>query len=148
MAAFFVFARYRLPLVPVLALVAAVPLSRMRAASRASSANWAPGLGLAALVAIACWIPMHVGGEETLLNIGQQLVADGRPGEAIAPLQQSVAQNPKDARDVFTLGVAYDHAGDKSSALAQFRQAVVLNPGKWPIAGITRAGIEGRGRAR
>ena len=129
MAAFFVFGRYRLPLVPVLALFAAVPLSRMLAATRASFAGWRPGLVLAALAAVGCWIPIQVGGEETLLNIGEQLIADGRPGEAIPPLQQSVAQNPNDARDVFTLGVAYDHAGDKSSALAQFRRAVMLDPG-------------------
>ena len=128
MAAFFVFARYRFPVVPVLALFAAVPLVRLPSLSRMRAAGWGPGLSAAIAVAIVCRLPMTIGADETDLNLGRQLIADERPADAIPLLQRSAARNQGAADDAFTLGVALDHAGDKTSALQQFRRAVQLDP--------------------
>lgn len=126
MAAFFVFARYRLPAVPALALFAAVPLGRL-SISRATIATWRLGLVFAVLAGAVAWVPINVGGEETYLNVGNQLVADGRPAQAIPLLERSVKTHPTDAADAFALAVAFDRTGNKTGALQQFQRAAALD---------------------
>jgi Flp pilus assembly protein TadD len=128
MAAFFVFARYRLPVVPVLAIFAAVPLARLWARHPAPRAGWTTGIAVAVIAAAACRIPFDVGEDETLLNVGKQLLADGRTSEALPVLRDSAARHPGYPIDAYTLGVALDRSGDKDAALAQFRRAVQLGP--------------------
>jgi Flp pilus assembly protein TadD len=128
MAAFFVFARYRHPATPIVALFAAVPLARVATLWRGPAAAWVPGLGLAIVVAAVCRLPLDTGSDDTFLNVGRQLVADGRPGEAIPLLQRAAARSPSDARGAFMLGVAFERVGDKASALQQFQRAADLDP--------------------
>jgi Flp pilus assembly protein TadD len=128
MAAFFVFARYRHPAIPIVALFAAVPVAQAAALWRGRTAAWAPALALAVAVAIVCRLPLDTGSDDTFLNLGRQLVADGRAAEAQPLLQRAVAQSPSDARGVYMLGVAFERAGDRTSALQQFRRAAELDP--------------------
>lgn len=130
MAAFFVFARYRLPAVPVLVMFAAVPVVRVWRARERRGLGWTLGIAAAAVAAFACRIPFDVGEDETLLNVGKQLLADERAGEALPVLRESAARHPGFAIDTYTLGVALDRTGDKNAALAQFRRAVQLAPGE------------------
>jgi Flp pilus assembly protein TadD len=128
-ALFFVFARYRYPMVPVLALFAAVPVSRLATMRSGGVARqWLPGVVLAAGAAIVSRLPLNLGGDETYLNLGRQLIADGRPDEAIRFLHLANEKNPEYAIPAFTLAVAYDRVGNKAAALDHFRRAASLDP--------------------
>jgi Flp pilus assembly protein TadD len=125
---FFVFARYRFPLVAPLALFAAVPIARLVSKPWPSRADWLPGLALAGIAGVAAWWPIDVGADQTYLNVGRQLTTDGRHDAAVPILKESVERNPSDPLDVFTLAVAFDRSGDKPSAIQSYRRAVELNP--------------------
>jgi Flp pilus assembly protein TadD len=125
---FFVFDRYRFPVAPVLALFAAVPLARAASISWSIRREWLPGAALAGLTAVCAWWPLTINADETYLNVGRQLTADGHPREAIPLLELSASRNPSDPADAFELAVALDRAGDKARALEWFRRAVTLDP--------------------
>jgi Flp pilus assembly protein TadD len=128
MAAFFVFARYRLPAVPVLAMFAAVPLVRASVPRERRAASWTAGLAIAAGAFVLCRVPFNVGDDETLLNVGKQLLADGRAADALPVLRESAARYPGYAIDAYTLGVALERNGDEAAAQSEFRRAVQLAP--------------------
>ena len=133
--AFFVVARYRFPLAPPLALFAAVPMVRAFSLSWSRRTDWLPGVVLAGLAAVGAWWPLDVGADETYLNAGKQLIADGRPREAIPILQRSVARDPSDPRHAVTLGVAHGalalalmKSGLTREAIDHFASSVATSP--------------------
>jgi 4-amino-4-deoxy-L-arabinose transferase-like glycosyltransferase len=126
-ALFYVLARYRYPVVPVVLLFAAAALCAVPTSIRGWR-QWAPGLALAGVVAIVAHLPLSPSADETFLNLGTALISDGRPVEAIPMLERAVASAPNYAAPHFNLGVALDRIGEKQKALAEFSTAVTLRP--------------------
>ena len=58
----------------------------------------------------------------------RQLLAAGRPADAIAPLQQAALSDPANAAIQHDLGLACLEAGRLQDAITAFRQAVAINP--------------------
>jgi tetratricopeptide (TPR) repeat protein len=134
--AFFVFARYRFPLVPFLILFAAAGvdalprewprLTRIRrrwmlaaAAAAAVFAGW-PILSPDLMRAIS----------ET--NLATALQESGRPADAIAHYQRALQIRPDYAPAVNNLGIVRVAAGDLPGAISAFREQVRLQPQSAP----------------
>jgi len=155
-AIFYVVARYRHPLVPVVLLFAAAGLGgildmrpggtrRAVASAKRGSAKkpavrqqpassqdwkrrWLPGLAGAGLVAIAANLPIMAVRDQTYLNLGSLLAQNGRPADAIALLSKAVSLDPGHAEPHFRLGLAYRDAGQLNPAIEELRAAVRLRP--------------------
>ncbi len=156
-ALFYVVARYRHPLVPLVLLFSAAGLAGLldlrrtnperRAAGRQDrgktakaaavrqprpaqpwTRQWLPGLAAAALVAVVARMPMKVVHDETYINLGSILVRDGRAAEAVPVLLKAVAVDPNYAAPHFNLGLAYRDTGQPQAALDQLETAVRLRP--------------------
>jgi len=134
-AMFYVVARYRHPLVPIVLLFASAGLSglldvfrsghapaavvekrgsarrsaaRQRtAASREPARRWLPGLTVAALAVVVAHLPIITVRDQTYLNLGSLLAQSGRPAEALDMLSKAVALDPGHAEPHFRLGLAY-----------------------------------------
>ncbi len=157
-ALFYVVARYRHPLIPIVLLFSAAGVSGLldllrRADDRPALATatrgkarkppirqqvsptpnrerrWWVGLSVAGLVAIVANVPVNVAHDETYLNLGSLLMQNGRPAEAIPLLVKAVALDPAYAEPHFRLGLAYQDAGDPLAAIEEFTQTVRLRPG-------------------
>jgi tetratricopeptide (TPR) repeat protein len=134
-ALFYVLARYRFPVVPLLVLpagaaVAAVAdgLRSWRSGDRSRVRALWPGLALAATAAIVANLPLAAAGDDTLLNVGEELVRAGRPADARPFLARAAAASPDYAPARFNLGVALGRLGEKLKALEEFQAAVRLAP--------------------
>jgi len=131
-ALFFVFARYRQPLVPLLALFAAGGLARAWTLLRAGATRiLAPAAALAAGAAVvANWpvVPAHKGSAVAYYNLGGHLAEAGDADEAFAAFRRAVALDPRLAQAHQQLGVALYRRGETLHALAEFTTAVSLNP--------------------
>jgi tetratricopeptide (TPR) repeat protein len=142
---FYVFARYRLPLVPLFMLFAADGVAWFLdwLASAKQPDTDAPGSGIhltpkiavAALAVLGCAVvanwpllsgPLMIAITET--NLAVQLQADGRATDAAAHYERAIAIQPDYAPAYNNLGVARRAAGDLPGALAALRQAVSLRP--------------------
>lgn len=66
----------------------------------------------------------------TALTQGQKLIDAGRYQEAIAVLEQAVAQDSLNASAHLSLGVARSYAGDRDGAVAAFQHTLALDPAK------------------
>jgi len=130
--AFYVFARYRYPLVPFLLLFGAAgvtggwPYWR-----RASVAARAAAVTAIAAVSILSWWPLL---SPTLMraitenNLGTALQATGRHDEAIAHHQRAIALMPDYAPAYNNLGASLRAAGRLDEAIAAYRRALDLKP--------------------
>jgi tetratricopeptide (TPR) repeat protein len=132
---FFVFARYRYPLVPFLMLFAAAPFApRAREFLARSFAQGRLRLALAAsIVAVAIFANWPVL-SSTLMkaitenNLGTELMERGRSDEAIAHHQRAVALMPDYAAGYNNLGAAQRAAGRLDDAVASYRRALEIKP--------------------
>lgn len=126
--AFFVFSRYRLPAVPGLLLLAAIPLARAAQAFRAgewrkSGAMWA---GIAIL-----WLAPHLPGHAPRpdlveFNLGRLAEERGDRVAAAAHYQRTLAADPNNLSATLNLGTLAARAGDYSMARTRFERAVAL----------------------
>ena len=131
-ALFYVFARYRYTLVPVLMLfagagvVAAVDVLRARRMRRAA------GLALAAAAAAAFvhW-PLASTADSALTHfgVGSALLESGRPGEALPELERALEAQPDFAHARLRLADALRETGDPARALALCDAVVAADPG-------------------
>lgn len=130
---FFVFARYRYPLVPFLLVFAAASLQRLPPSlslRRLSARQLAVASGLAAVVIFANW-PML---DSTLMrsitenNLGTALREQQRYDEAIVHHQKAIALKPDYAPAHNNMGAALRAAGRLDEAVASYRQALALKP--------------------
>jgi tetratricopeptide (TPR) repeat protein len=128
-AIFYVFARYRYPMVPIVLLFAAAALSVVPKAGHYWR-QWIPGLLLAVLVAIVANLPMIKAAsyDETFLNLASELIRTGKAAEAIAPLQKAIQTSPHYAPLYFHLGLAFNQLGEKQEAVEQFLAAIKMQP--------------------
>jgi tetratricopeptide (TPR) repeat protein len=134
---FFVFGRYRLPLVPILIVFAAYAAIRMvqllqwrmSAVPRTAAIVFA-----AALVAVNVPLPVAIGGHRDFrtahYNLGLHYFRSERPKEAAAEFEAAAALNPEYLRMapfVWTLGEAYEKAGMPEEAFERFGRAADLD---------------------
>jgi len=145
---FYVFARYRYPLVPMLMLFAAagVILARELYAVRSASATRARALGAAAAAVAAtvfCNWPML---STTLMravtesNLAVALQAEGRIDEATAHYERALALRPDYAPAYNNLGTALRAEGRLEEAAAAYRRAIALR-GEYPEAHYNLANV-------
>ncbi|HMC78192.1 MAG TPA: tetratricopeptide repeat protein, partial [Vicinamibacterales bacterium] len=148
-ALFYVVARYRHPLVPIVLLFSGAGLSMLFDRQRVSTAkattgrrarktepapapgrgrDLVPGLALAGCLAIVTHIPMKVVHDQTYVNLGGFYLRSGRAAEAIPVLRQAVSVDPGDPAAHLQLGLAYVEAGDAEGALAALTEAARLGP--------------------
>jgi len=135
-ALFYVMARYRYPLVPILALFAAPALLELVAWARHRA--WRPlaaALLVLALVALPCnWpLPGDVDPRTiTYLDLGTALVDTHRFEEAEQSFSRAIALDPRFADAHYGLGQARLAAGDPRGALGPLEQALRLRPDHAP----------------
>jgi tetratricopeptide (TPR) repeat protein len=120
--AFYVFARYRYPLVPILMVFAAAGLADLRGLVPSRAA-----LAAAALAAVAANWPML---SETRMraitetNLGVALAEGGRAADAQARYRRAMTVDPDYAPAYNNLGVALRSQGDISGSIAVYREGL------------------------
>ena len=129
---FFIYARYRYPLVPLLVLFTSAGLSGgaeyLRARTRAELA------GVAALVAglfVFTHVPVLDAAESRAVtehNLGSALQSEGRLDEAIGRYRRAVAIKPDYAPAYSNMGAALLARGDTAGALDAYRRALAIDP--------------------
>jgi Flp pilus assembly protein TadD len=143
-AAFYVFDRYRFPLVPLLVAFAAAALTNGVAWWRRSPATERlSGVAIAVAAAVACNWPLLSSDamqSATAFNLGYSLAQTGRGDDAVAAYRRSIALLPTDARVRANLGSLLTERGEHDEALAQLREAVRLEPTL--SSALTNLGIE------
>jgi Tfp pilus assembly protein PilF len=131
-AIFYVVARYRFPIVPIIILFAADGISwsgaTIPAIKPAEWKRWVPGALLAIAVTIPAFLVVGIGNDETLLNVSQELVRQNRPAEAVPLLEKAISASPNYAPLHFQLGVALNSSGNKDLALDAFDAAIKNQP--------------------
>jgi hypothetical protein len=98
-------------------------------------ATVARGLGVdSAVAAYRALRTQHYGrftydfGERSLNTLATRLTAEGRQADARRILELNAEQFPNSAGAAFELGRAYEAAGDRDRAIAQYRRALTLQP--------------------
>ena len=153
---FYVFARYRYPLAPVLALFAGAALVE---AFRAARAGRARELWPAALALVAAAVPANaplfdrdfqLG--EALNNSGTVLAGKGDDARAVEMFRQALALKPSSPELHGNLAISLERLGRTEESLAAYRRAHELRPqdprnelrlGRaLALAGRTREGVE------
>jgi len=134
---FYVFARYRYPLVPLLIVFAAGGL--VRAADALARRRWhlTPALPAAVVLAavFANWpiLSATLMRAITETNLAVALQAEGRIDEAIDHYQRAIALQPEYAPAYNNLGAALHAKGRHDEAIATYQQALRLRP-DFPLA--------------
>lgn len=129
--AFFVFSRYRMPVVPALLLLAGLPVAELvRAFEQGRRCRAAV---LASAVAVA-WLAPHAMGFEprhdlVAYNLGRLYQEAGAPARAALHYRAAVAANPKDFLSCLNLGSLAARRGRLMEALGWFRRVVAIEPG-------------------
>jgi tetratricopeptide (TPR) repeat protein len=127
-ALFYVVARYRYPLVPIVILFAGAGLSTIPSWRKMKRSEWLPGAVIALVVAVPCNFLFRNSNDVTFLNFGQELVRLGKAAEGVPLLQTAVKDSPDDAQAHFNLAVALNQTGRKEEALDEFTNAIKLAP--------------------
>jgi Flp pilus assembly protein TadD len=143
---FFVFARYRYPLVPFLLLFGAVPFDSQsrRAAARLFAQGRGGRLALASIAAVAIAANLAMLSPALMMaitenNLGTALQEQQRYDEAIRHHQRAIALVPGYAPAHNNLGAALRRSDRLDEAIASYRKALELEPG-YPSAGRNLAG--------
>jgi len=143
---FYVMARYRYPIVPMIMLFAGLAVSRIGDLRRVSVRSWMPGLILAVIVAVLSNLPLKLDRDNTKVYIGSELIRIGRPDEAVALLRQAVAELPDYAPAHFSLALALDQIGESKSALTEYETAARLWPDDFRTQGALALALEESGQ--
>jgi len=145
---FYVFARYRLPLVPLSMLFASSAICRLPVLLRTARASFASASqrdtrveisavsASSALIVVTVFAvaanwpllskPLMMAITET--NLAVALQAEGRPAEAVEHYQRAIAIRPDYAPAYNNLGVAKRATGNIDEAIAAYQRAVAMNP--------------------
>jgi tetratricopeptide (TPR) repeat protein len=134
---FFVFDRYRLPIVPILMLFAAHAIVKfqqlvgfqMRAIPKTAAAVF-----LAALLLVNVPLPASIGGYRDFrtahLNLALYYATHDQPAEAAVEYEAAARLNPEVQKDPtfnYRLGEAYEKSGQMPQALEKYRDAVRID---------------------
>ena len=129
---FYVFSRYRFPLVPMLILFAAAGLTSLRDAFR--EARWRPlwaGAAAAIVVAAVCnqgMISEALIRADAHINLGNAFVIKGEIQNAIGQYEQALQFNPNDPEVPVNLAAALLKTGRFKEAVAYYEQALRIHP--------------------
>lgn len=124
--AFFVFARYRYPLVPVAMLFAAVGVVSLLRVRATPTPEWLPAAAAAVAILIVLHVPIATSTDETFVNYGAELLRQGRAADAIPLLREAVRRDPRHPRAHLDLALALQQANQ--DAVAAFDAAIRLTP--------------------
>jgi len=136
-ALFYVFGRYRFPLVPLLIIPAAAGIVeiarhlRARTRTRTPRTHLALTAGAVALTAVAANWPINPEAELNAMaysNLGTVLAGQGDIDGAIKLFRRAVEGHPGSAEAHYNLGLAAALTGDHSQAVRWFTRARQLNP--------------------
>ena len=128
--AFFLFSRYRLPAVPPLALLAAVPLAEAWRLLRAGRRG-AAGLGAVAIALVLAAPHLLAPGPRLDLvhvNLGRLALERGDARAAAAEFESALAASPGDLTALLELGNLAARDGRHEEALALYRRAARAEP--------------------
>ena len=129
---FYVMARYRAPLVPVMALFASAGLHEIyRSISERSWRRVAAGAALIAVAWLAQNRPLPIETAPratTYYNVGVALYDNGRLDEARDALDRAVDIVPRFADGHFSLGNVLTASGQTSQAMVHYRRAIAIDP--------------------
>jgi tetratricopeptide (TPR) repeat protein len=131
-ALFYVFSRYRFPLVPMLILFAVAGLTSLRDAIRESRwrALWT-GAAIAVVAAAVCnhaMVPEAYIRAGTHSNFGNAFSMEGKIQDAIGQYEQALRLKPDDPNIPFNLATALLDAGRFEEAIEYYEQALRINP--------------------
>ncbi len=132
-ALFYVFSRYRFPLVPMLILFAATGLTLLRDALR--EARWRAiwtGVATAVVATAICNRPMMSESlirAATHINFGNAFILEGGIQEAIEQYEQALQLDPNDSYISFNLATALMRAGHFKEAIGHLEQVIRVEPG-------------------
>ncbi|MEZ5291651.1 MAG: tetratricopeptide repeat protein [Vicinamibacterales bacterium] len=129
--AFYVFARYRYPLVPLLAALAGAALADVRGlAARCPTGRLAATAAAAAALAAVSFLPLLPVDQSRAIaetNLGSAFYDDGRLEDAIARYRRAIEIAPGYAPAYNNLGVALRASGRTDEALAVYREGLTRN---------------------
>ena len=128
---FFVFARYRYPLVPIALPFAGAGIDTLLRVRGLPRREWVPALTIGLVIALLLHVPVRTSSDETFLNYGNELVRQGRVEEALPFLRQAVQDDPNHFEARLDLAFALDQLPqfEKSDEIIeQYRQAIRLQP--------------------
>jgi tetratricopeptide (TPR) repeat protein len=129
---FFVLARYRYPIVPLLTMFAGAAVTAFPAWWRASRPrDRRAAAAVVAGAALLCYWPLQSPAEmqsATRYNIGYALAGEGRIDEAIAEYRVAIEQMPTNAPARSNLGSLLSGRGQHDEALRQLQEATRLDP--------------------
>jgi tetratricopeptide (TPR) repeat protein len=130
---FYVFARYRFPLVPFLVLFASAGLASLPRFVRASSIQRS-ALALAPVLAIAVFVNWPFLSRDLMQavsesNLGVALAEEGRLEEATDHYRRAIALKGDYAPAYSNLGTALRANGDLDASVATYERALALQPG-------------------
>lgn len=135
LVAVFVTARYRVPLVPVLALAAAAGVQAVGEAWRDRRTARLALMGTLAVSAVVLGVVPGPFCEERQnmeadfwFCLGTAQFSDGRVDEATQSFRRSLLVDERQARSHYNLGVITAAAGDPETAVRHYRDAVRLQP--------------------
>jgi tetratricopeptide (TPR) repeat protein len=132
--AFHVSARYRMPVIPILALLAGIPVKWLH--EKISLNDWTPVgygvfltvvLGGAVLLERSTWHRTETMSMDPF-NLGTSHLYAGRPDLALPPLEASRASGGHFAALHYNLGLAYMAVNRGDDALAAYQDAVSIDP--------------------
>lgn len=132
--AFFVFSRYRLPAVPGLLVLAAVPLVAALEAWRGRSGRRATALATLASITALAWVAPHATGyrpraDLVEYNLGRLAQEAGDLAAAEAHYRAALAVDDRNLLATMNLGTLAARRGDLAVALPLLERAAALEPG-------------------
>jgi tetratricopeptide (TPR) repeat protein len=129
---FFLFARYRLPAVPALLLIAALPVSRLPELWREGGRRRLAVLGGAGLILVALLLPRFVGYEPRMdlvhYNLARLEEERGHTAAAHEHYHAAFVLNPQDFLACLNLGNLAARQGDWATALRFYARAESIEP--------------------
>jgi len=131
-ALFYVFSRYRFPLVPMLILFAGAALTSLRNALREArwGALWA-GVATAVAAAAICnhaMMPEALIRADTHNNFGNAFLVQGEFQHAIGQYEQALRLNPNDPSVPVNMANALLHADRLEESIGYYEQALRIDP--------------------
>jgi tetratricopeptide (TPR) repeat protein len=145
LAVFYVFARYRYPVIPFVLVFAGAGLARLatRGAFRQRDVRLGASLAVGAL--LVSHVSIAVGRDGTSVNVGSALLAAGRRAESLPYLEEGAATLPDYFPARYYLGLALSQTGDLPRAIQEFDAALRLSPGDYDAHAAIGAALEKQG---
>jgi 4-amino-4-deoxy-L-arabinose transferase-like glycosyltransferase len=126
---FFLFSRYRLPGIPALIILGAVPVVAIVELRRAGDRRWRLGATLAAATFLLSLAPFGKPRIDLVeFNLGRLAQERGDTAEAEAHYEAALAEEPKSLLACLNLGTIAAGRQDWPAALAFYRQAEAIEP--------------------